>query len=230
MAAGGPVCNRPMSATSACQPARDDLLPPFTAGRIATEFVIGAVVGGLFGNLVSIVLSLLLVLGSILLSGGGWDVGAFVRGMILMPLLIGVWVVPPSAIFGLVDVTIHRAVRLVRGQGASVGSWFFSDDSQEIVSGQFFTALRTMACGFLIPRSLHRSSKVGSRSGYLYIPMIKRTASERCCRFPWEQGQASNAEQHSLGREEFSSSSDAEATGLITAFPSAVQSAFCIPH
>ena len=37
------------------------------------EFVRGAVVGGLFGNLVSIVLSLLLVLGYILLSRGGWD-------------------------------------------------------------------------------------------------------------------------------------------------------------
>ena len=52
---------------------RHPLLSPFTAGRITMEFVRGAVVGGLFGNLVSIVLSLLLVLGYILLSRGGWD-------------------------------------------------------------------------------------------------------------------------------------------------------------
>ena len=92
------------------------------AGRITVEFVRGAVVGGLWGNLASIVLALLIVLGSIMLPGGEWDGGAFVRGMILMPIFIGVWVVPLSVVFGLVYVIIRRAVRLMRCEGVSVGS------------------------------------------------------------------------------------------------------------
>ena len=86
------------------------------------EFVRGAVVGGLWGNLASIVLALLLALGSISLSGGEWDGGAFVRGMVLIPIFIGVWVVPLSVVLGLVYVIIRRAARLMRGQGVSVGS------------------------------------------------------------------------------------------------------------
>ena len=86
------------------------------------EFVRGAVVGGLWGNLASIVLALLLVLGSILLPVGEWNGGAFVSGMLLMPIFIGVWVVPLSVVFGLVYVIIRRAVRLMRCEGVSVGS------------------------------------------------------------------------------------------------------------
>ena len=84
------------------------------------EFLKGALIAGLWGVLVSVVLALLLVLATVVLAGEG--TGAFVRGMILMPFVFGVWVVPISVVLGLVYVIIRRAVRLERGRDASVGS------------------------------------------------------------------------------------------------------------
>ena len=70
--------------------------------------------------MVSILLAVVIVL-TVVLIVGGWDGGAFVRGMILMPIMMGVWVVPVSAVLGLVYVIIRRAVRVERVQGPTVG-------------------------------------------------------------------------------------------------------------
>ena len=84
------------------------------------EFLKGALIAGLWGCVVSILLAVVIVL-TVVLIVGGWDGGAFVRGMILMPIMMGVWVVPVSAVLGLVYVIIRRAVRVERVQGPAAG-------------------------------------------------------------------------------------------------------------
>ena len=80
------------------------------------EFLKGAVISGLWGCAISILLALVIVL-TVVLVVGGWDGGAFVRGMILMPIMIGVWLVPVSVFLGLGYVIVRRAVRVERIQG-----------------------------------------------------------------------------------------------------------------
>ena len=53
------------------------------------EFLNGAVVVGLWGCVISILLAAVIVL-TVVFVVGGWDGGAFVRGMILMSIMIGV--------------------------------------------------------------------------------------------------------------------------------------------
>ena len=79
------------------------------------EFLKGAVVGGLWGCLVTFLLALLLVLATIFLFGGGWDWVSFRNGMILMPIIIGIWVVPISVVLGLIYTMIRRAGRPADG-------------------------------------------------------------------------------------------------------------------
>ena len=58
------------------------------------EFLKGALIAGLWGSLVSVLLALLVVVATISLFNSGWDGGAFVRGMLFMPSMIGLVVVP----------------------------------------------------------------------------------------------------------------------------------------
>ena len=78
------------------------------------EFLKGALVAGMWGCLISTILALLYVVATLSLINPGWDGGAFVRGMILMPFVIGVWVVPIWVVLGLVYVIIRRALRVER--------------------------------------------------------------------------------------------------------------------
>ena len=64
------------------------------------EFLKGALVAGLWGCLVSLVLAFLFVAMTISFFSPAWDGRAFVRGMILMPFVIGVWLVPISVFLG----------------------------------------------------------------------------------------------------------------------------------
>ena len=84
------------------------------------EFLKGALIAGLWGCAISILLTLVIVL-TVVLVVGVWDGGAFVRGMILVPTMIGVWVVPVSVVLGLVYVIIRRAVRVERIQWPAAG-------------------------------------------------------------------------------------------------------------
>lgn len=84
------------------------------------EFLKGAVIAGLRGCVISILLASVIVL-TVVFVVGGWDGGAFVRGMILMPIMIGVWLVPVSVFLGLVYVIIRRGVRVERIQGSVAG-------------------------------------------------------------------------------------------------------------
>ena len=70
--------------------------------------------------MVSILLAVVIV-STVVLIVGGWDGGAFVRGMILMPIMMGVWVVPVSVVLGLVYVISRRVVRVEWVQGPTVG-------------------------------------------------------------------------------------------------------------
>ena len=81
------------------------------------EFLKGALVGGLWGCLVSLVLAFLIVVATISVFGGGGGWVSFRNGMILMPIIIGVWVVPVSAVLGLVYAIVRRAIRLERKPG-----------------------------------------------------------------------------------------------------------------
>ena len=76
----------------------------------------------------------------------------------------------------------------------------------------------------------HRCTRAGSRCGYTCIPMMKTTVSDRCPGLPWDRVNPVLLNSRSSGQEEFSSSSGAQAAGLITVFPRAVQTAFCIPR
>ena len=64
------------------------------------ELLKGALVGGLWGCLVSLVLALLIVVATISVFGGGGGWVSFRNGMILMPIIIGVWIVPISVVKG----------------------------------------------------------------------------------------------------------------------------------
>ena len=79
------------------------------------EFLKGALIAGLWGCLVSVLLALLVVVATISLFNSGWDGGAFVRGMLFMPFMIGLVVVPLSVVLGLLYVIIRRAVRVEKG-------------------------------------------------------------------------------------------------------------------
>ncbi len=70
--------------------------------------------GGLWGCLVTLVLAFLLVVVTIFVFGGGGGWVSFRNGMILMPIVIGVWVVPISVVLGLVYAIIRRAVGIER--------------------------------------------------------------------------------------------------------------------
>ena len=83
------------------------------------EFLKGALVAGMWGCLISLILALLIVVATLSLFIPGWGGAAFVRGMIVMPFIIGVWVVPISVVLGLVYVIIRRAVRVERDSGSS---------------------------------------------------------------------------------------------------------------
>ena len=85
------------------------------------EFLKGALVAGLWGCLVSLVLAFLFVAMTISFFSPAWDGRAFVRGMTLMPFVIGVWLVPISVFLGLLYVIIRRAVRLERGGSVAPG-------------------------------------------------------------------------------------------------------------
>ena len=83
------------------------------------EFLKGALVAGMWGCLISLILALLIVVATLSLFIPGWGGAAFVRGMIVMPFIIGVWVVPISVVLGLVYVIIRRAVRVERDSCSS---------------------------------------------------------------------------------------------------------------
>ena len=72
------------------------------------EFLKGALVAGFWSCLVSFLLALAVVTEVVVFSQG-WDRVAFVAGMVVMMLVIGVWVVPISVFLGLVYVIIRRA-------------------------------------------------------------------------------------------------------------------------
>ena len=58
------------------------------------EFLKGALIAGLWGCLVSVLLALLVVVATISLFIPEWGGGDFVRGMLFMPSMIGLVVVP----------------------------------------------------------------------------------------------------------------------------------------
>ena len=72
----------------------------------------------MWGCLISVILALLIVVVTLSLFSPGWDGVAFVRGMIVMPFVIGVWVVPISVVLGSLYEIIRRAVRVERGSGS----------------------------------------------------------------------------------------------------------------
>ena len=86
------------------------------------EFLKGALIAGLWGCLVSVLLALLVVVATISLFNSGWDGGAFVRGMLFMPFMIGLVVVPLSVVLGLLYVIIRRAVRVEKGGSVAPGA------------------------------------------------------------------------------------------------------------
>ena len=77
---------------------------------------------GLFSGLpVSLFLALAVVMAVMFIfTGDGWNWISFRYGMTLMPIIIGVWVVPISVVLGLVYAIIRRAIRLERRQSVPV--------------------------------------------------------------------------------------------------------------
>ena len=84
------------------------------------EFLKGAVVAAKLGCLVSVVVSMVVMVTLAVLSDGAIDIAFFI-GLIGLPIIIGVWVVPISIVLGLVYVIIHRAVRVVKGGNVAPG-------------------------------------------------------------------------------------------------------------
>lgn len=81
------------------------------------EHLKGAIVGMISGLLVPPVLALVvLMVGMFLFTGDGWRWTTFCNDMILMPLIIGVWVVPIGVVLGLASVITRRAIRQERRQ------------------------------------------------------------------------------------------------------------------
>lgn len=73
------------------------------------------------GLLVSFLLALAVVVAAMFaFTGDGWNWPTFRNGMILMPIIIGVWVVPISVVLGLVYAIIRHAIRLEWRQSVPV--------------------------------------------------------------------------------------------------------------
>ena len=87
------------------------------------ELVKGAVIGVLSGSLVTFLMALILAVSGIYLFVG-WE-GAwptFRNCMVLMPIIIGVWVVPISVVLGLVYADKRRTVRVEKEVAAIAGN------------------------------------------------------------------------------------------------------------
>ena len=86
------------------------------------EFFKGAAFGAFSGVLVSLVLSLVVAIAVMFIfTNDGWNLPAFRNVMILMPLIIGVWVVPIGVVLGLVNAMVRQAGRAGRVPGVPAG-------------------------------------------------------------------------------------------------------------
>ena len=82
----------------------------------------GAVIGWLSGWLVTFLMALILAVSFVYLFVGGDGVWPTFRNlMILLPVIIGVWVVPISVVLGLVHADKQRAVRVEKIGDAAAG-------------------------------------------------------------------------------------------------------------
>ena len=86
------------------------------------KFFKGAAIGAFSGVLVSFVLSLVVAVAVMFIfTNDGWSLSTFRNVMILMPLIIGVWVVPIGVVLGLVNAMVRQAGRAGRVPGVPAG-------------------------------------------------------------------------------------------------------------